>query len=321
MSLTNVVYPVEQANGVYQNTFPSNKPLYFTARRIDQTITTISSGANSKVQITTSSPMVGVEVGDFVVFGSDGYSSQSAKVLVTNSTDPTSIDVDVFFTNALVSNSFINYHKSYYLQIRYVSKDATTSDQNAIEMFEDYSQVPNDIHGNIQANITLPAELLNPNFNIATGMVEGLSKSYKIQYRESYAGNRSATWNSPSDDISILLVHGTNNIPINNLTDNNITKRFIKGYPLIYSFVYSDVNDGGANQVIVEATQLDIKQKEIQTDEVFNDFNVNGVGLIYIDSSTIDENCAFITFSFFSTNSLGQYSGTDYEAADYKTIA
>ncbi len=321
MPLTNVVYPVEEANGVYQNTFPSNKPLYFTAKRIDQTINTISSGANSKVQITTSSPMVGVKVGDFIVFGSDGYSSQSAKVLVTNSTDPTTIDVDVSFTNSVASNSFINYHKSYYLQIRYVLKDSTTSDQNAIELFNDYSQVPNDIHGNIQANITLPTHLLNPDFNIATGMVEGLSKSYKIQYRESYAGNRVSSWASPLNDVFILLVHATNNMSINNLTDNNITKRFIKGYPLMYSFVYSDVNDGGSNQVIIEAKQLDIKQKEIQTNEVFNDFNVNGVGLVKIDPSLINNNCAFIIFSFFSTNSLGQYSGADYESSDYKTIA
>lgn len=322
MPLIDKTYPVTETNGVYQNIFPSNKPLYFKARRVDQSINVISAGADNKVKITTLSPMIGVEVGDFVVFGSDGYTNQSAKVLVINSTDPTSIDVDVTFSNSIVTNSFVNYHKSYYLQIRYVLPDSLTNDQLANELFSDYSQIPNDLSGNIQANITLPAELLNPDFDIATGMVDSLSQSYKIQYRESYQGNRSDSWSSPSLDNPVLLIHGTNNIPVNNFTDTEITKKYIKGYPTIYSFVYSDINDGEyGNQVIIDATQLDIKQKEIQTDEVFNDFNVNGVGLIFIDPSTIDENCAFITFKIFSTDNLGQYSGDDYESEDYQTEA
>jgi hypothetical protein len=264
--------------------------------------------------------MEDVRVGDFVVFGSDGYASQSVKVLTVNADNPTEIDVDIRFTSSISTNGFINYLKSYYLQIRYLIKDSTTSDQNAIELIPDYSQIPNDLNGYIQANITLPAELLVPEFDISTGMNIGLSQAYKIQYRESYAGNRNNAWLSVNLDFPLLLIHGTNNIPINDFTDKEITKRYVRGYPLMYSFVYSDVNDGGANQVIISATQLDIKQKEIQTDEVFNDFNVNGVGLIYIDPSTVNDDCTFITFSLSSSSSLGQYSGDDYEPDDYQTV-
>ncbi len=320
MPLTNVVYPIEGSEGVYKNTYPSNKELFFTARRVDQEILSITSGTDDNVKITTLNPMEGVEVGDFVVFGSDEYESQSAKVLITNGADPTEIDVDLRFTSSVSTNGFINYHKNYYLQIRYIRKNSTTSDQNAIELFNDYTQSPNDLDGNIQANITLPAELIDPDFDIATGMADNLSQSYKIQYRESYSGSRSLDWVSPSPDFPLLLIHGTKNIPDNNFTDTEQTKRYVKGYPLMYSFVYSDVNDGGANQVIISATQLDIKQKEIQTDEVFNDFNVNGVGLIYIDPATIDDDCAFITFSLSASSSLGQYSGEDYEPDDYQTV-
>ena len=320
MGLVNVVYPVQQVNGVFKNTFPSNDELYFTARRIDQDINSITSGTDNKVKITTLLPMVDVKVGDFVVFRSDAYSSQSVKVLTVDSVDPTQIDVNITFISSVATSGFINYNKSYYLQIRYVLKNSDTSDQDAVQLFEDFTQVPNDLNGNIQANITLPAELIEPDFSIVTGMADNLSQEYKIQFRESFKGARNETWISPSPDFKIQLVHGTGNIPDNDFTDTELTKRYIKGYPLLYSFVYSDVNDGGSNQVIVQATQLDITQKEIQVDEVFNEFNISGVGLIFIDPSTIDENCAFITFKLIPTTSLGQYSGDDYEPDDYQTV-
>ncbi len=317
--LTDVTVPYEVINGKVNNILPSNKPAYLTARRIDQSIGSITSGTDNKVKITTASPMVDVNVGDFVVFGSDAYEAQSARVLVTNGVDPTEIDVDVTFISSVAANGFVNYHKSYYLQIRYVLEDSTTTQQDAVELFPDYTQTPNDLQGNIKANITFPAELLDPDFEISTGINEGLFQEYKIQFRESYAGNRSATWQSPSPDYKYMLVHGTDNIPFNDFIDKDITKRYIQKYPLMYSFVYTDVNDATGNEVIITATQLDIKQKVIQSDIVFQEFNVNGVIIIYIDPSTVDSECAFITFSKITNTSLGQYEGDDYEVLDYQT--
>ena len=320
MPLNNVTYPVTSENGVVSNTFPANKPLYLTARRIDQNVSAYTSGLDGKLEIETSQGMTGVELGDYVTFGGLSYTTQSARVIATNGTDPTVITVDANFISTDITNAFVNYHKNYFLQVRYVRFDSGSNDQNALEIISDYTQTNNDIEGDITANISLPAELLEPDFDIESEVVPGLSIQYKIQYRESYDGARSLDWTSPSPDFKLLLVHGVNLTSTNDFTDLDITKRFIRNYPLMYSFVYSDINDpGDQNLLRITAIEYDITKTEITRNVVFSDVNVNGVVIIKIDPEDIDVNTRFINFEYVVTASNGQYDSNDYEPDDYQT--
>ena len=318
MSIINKVYPVTGVDGAYNNIFPSQKPINYTARRIDQTISSIVSGTNGRVRIATPSVITDIAIGDFVSWSTDAYSVRSSKV--TNVVNSTTIEVEEVFVSTNVANSFINYLKNWFLEIRYVDKDTAFNDQNAIELFDFNSQVPSALDGTITANIGLPAEKLVPDFNIASGVNLGLFTEYQIQIRESFDGNRSGSWVGSEPNIPIMLVHGTDNIPANNYTDLTGTKKFINGYPLLYSYVYSNINDGGGNEVKFFVTQYDITQKVILSDNVLTVDNANGVYLIHVDTNTLNSDCAFIKFTSIVSTGVGQYDGDQYDPDQYQTV-
>ena len=78
MPLNDITYPATSENGVVSNTFAANKPLYLTARRIDQNVSAFTSGLDGKLEIETSQGMTAVELGDYVTFGGLSYTTQSA---------------------------------------------------------------------------------------------------------------------------------------------------------------------------------------------------------------------------------------------------
>ncbi len=315
MALTEIDYPVTGSFGSYQNTFPSQKPLYANFNRKDGLMASVSSGTNSKLRIEFSTALGSINVGQFVTFESDGYPLQSAKVLVL--VDSTTIDVDVPFTSGNAANGFVNYKRNYILEIRYVLADSSSNDQAAIELIEDYSQKANARNGDIKANISTPSQLLVADFDISGGTASGLSITYKIQFRESFEGERAGTWISPVLDIAILLVHGSMSITAGEYTDPNIIKRYFKGFPLVYSFIYSAINDEGSNSIRLVLSQFDISQSLISESDVATAVNLNGVYILSVDTTGFDEDTAFLKFSHVVSTSNAQYDGDQYDPDQY----
>jgi hypothetical protein len=158
MSLISVNYPITGTAGAYQNIFPASKRLDFTMTRIDQSISSISSGTGGFVNIQTTADMTGVEIGDYVSWGSDAYSARNSRVFNINSLKE--IEVEEVFTSLVATNGFINYKKNWYLEIRYVSENTTFGDQNAVPIMAFNSQVPNSVDGSIVANIAVPLRIV-----------------------------------------------------------------------------------------------------------------------------------------------------------------
>ena len=315
MALTEINYPVTGEVGTYKNTFPSQKPLYANFNRKDGLINSISSGTNSKVRIEFTSAFGSINIGQFVIFQSDGYLLQSSKVLAI--VNATTIDVDTDFTSANAANGFVNYNRNYYLEIRYVAAGSGSGDQNATEILEDFSQVTNAKNGDIKANISSPGQLITPDFEIENGVAANLFQSYKIQFRESYEGNRSGVWISPTVDVSIMLVHASKDFVVDSFTDANTIKRFIKGFPLVYSLIYSAINDSGSNELRVVLSQYDISQTLISNDDVGIIVNMNGVYILSVDTDSLDVDTAFIKFAYVLSSSNAQYDPTQYDPSQY----
>ena len=315
MALSEISYPVTGDIGTYQNTFPSQKPLYAEFLRKDVTIISIVSGVDNNVRLQASANFDNIQVGQFITWASDGYAVNSAKVVSIISAD--TIEVDVQFVSSLATNSFINYYQNYYLEIRYVQASSVTDDQDATEILDDYSQVPNNKLGEIRANISYPSDLLIPDFDYAIGAAAGLSQTFKIQFRESWAGNRSGLWVSPSLDVFIMLVHASEDIAINSFTDEALTKRFTRGYPLLYSLIYSGVNDEGSNSLKIKMTEFDLGKNQIQETVIDDVINFNGVYIIAVDTNTLDAYTTFVQFSYILSSSNKQYDPSQYDPTQY----
>lgn len=315
MALTEVSYPVTGSVGTYKNTFPSNKPLYVEFSRKDIGISSISSGTDGVVAITGDASFTDIVVGEFVTWGSDGYSTRSSKILSWNGTDQ--IEVDNPFVSSNVTNGFVNFKQDYFLEIRYVSESSTSNDQEAIEIISDYTQAANNKEGEIKANILYPANLLNPNFELVSGTASGLSQSFKIQFRESWRGNRTNTWVSPTVDVPIMLVMGTKDFTVNQFTDQSLTTRYVRGYPLIHSLVYSNVNDSGSNDLKLNMSQYSLSKTFISETEIVSLSNFNGVYLFVVDTVALESNTTFIDFNYVLSTNNSQYESTQYDPAQY----
>jgi len=315
MAIEQINYPVTGSVGTYKNIFPSQKPLNIDFTRKDGEIDTIISGVDGNVRLSTVEDFENVEVGQFVVWQSDGYELNTARVI--SIIDAKTIEVDVSFDSANATNGFINYHRNWYLEFRYVRPDSTSGNQNAIQILDDFSQIPSALNGDVKANIALPKDLISPNFTINAGIQSNLFVEYKIQYRQSYNGNRSNAWISPALDVPILLVHASKNIDSIGFTDQNNTKRYVRGYSLNYMILYSNVNDQGNNQFKVSVTQYNISKQIITTDEIEVINNLNGVYNLAIDTSGFDEDTCFIEFSSQLVTNNSQYDTTQYNLSQY----
>jgi hypothetical protein len=312
--LTEISYPVTGSIGTYQNKFPSQVPLYMEFTRYDETIITIVSGVDNKVRLTVSTA-IPATVGQYVTWQTDGYSLRSSKVLSIIAAD--TIEVDENYTVSTVTNSFINYFQNWILEIRYVLDNSATDDQDAILLLDDYSQVPNKKDGTIRVNINAPADLLRGVFVASAGIEDNLFKKYKLQYRESYDGNRSGTWISPTLDIPILLVHAADDLGVNLFTDFDLPKRYVRGYPLFYSLIYSSVNDAGSNNLKIFLTQYAIDKTVISTDEIESLLDIDGVYVIMVDTVALDSDCVFLEFTSLLSSSNLQYDPDDYDPSQY----
>jgi hypothetical protein len=315
MAVTELSYPVTGTTGNYQNIFPSQKPVFFQVQRKDIGITSISSGTDGVVRLEANASFNGIIEGQFVTWQSDGYSLRSSRVIAIISA--TTIEVDDIFDSSNASNGFINYFRNWFLEIRYVRANSSSDDQDAILLLDDFSQIPSAKNGLVNANIGLPANLISPDFDIQTGLAANLFSVYKIQYRQSWQGNRTESWISPDKDVPIMLVHSTV-FDLVGFTDVELTKRYVRGYPLIYSFTYSSVNDNDNNQITFTLVQRGIDKEVITSNQIASVINLNGVYLIALDTSTLDAETAFITFESSTLSSSAQYEPNDYDTTQYQ---
>ena len=314
MALTQIDYPVTGSAGSYLNIFPSQKPLYTNFKREDGTLLSIVSGVDAKVRVAINETFENLLVGDVVIFFSDGYPLQKATVV--SIIDASTIELNIPFASSTITNGFINYHKNWFVEIRYVDQTSSSNNQDAIEILEDYSQIPSSLNGNVRANIALPSDLISADFTITEGEQQNLFTSYKIQYRQSYNAQRAGAWISPSVDIPILLVHSADNVTIG-FTDPNVSKRYAKGYPLNYMYVYSSINDAGSNTIKFNLIQYALNKDVISTTEYASFNNLNGVFNLLVDTSDLEAATRFIEFTTLLISSGGQYDPTQYDPTQY----
>lgn len=314
-------YPVVGTDGNYSNIFPSQKTLNAVFTRKDSLIDSISSGTDGNILITMTDDLEtdSLSVGDYVSWYSEGYGDNRSKV--TNLTGTNSFEVDKSFTTTNSTDGFVNYKQNWFLEVRYVSPDSVTDNQLAVEVLDDYSAFYPNTLGVINANIALPSQLIEPELSITNGVNDNLSVSYKIQYRESYDDNRENTWVSPnydgeSIDKKILLVHGTEDIS-EGFTDEGFIKVYTRFYPLMYSFIHSDINDTGSTKISIIVTEYSMSQSEISSYEVSEIENMNGVAIIAMDTNSLDSSTAFLKFSYTIETSNNQYDLTEYKGTEY----
>lgn len=318
MSVTQLDYPVTGVEGSYLNVFPSHNPLNMNFLRRDVLISAIASGTNGVVELTLSNTLDNnLIVGDFVVWGTDGYSLRTSRIL--DIIDTVTIELDEVFTSTDNTNGFMNYRKNWYLEARFLSHKTATGAQTNVELLlEDFSQVPSSINGLVVLDLSVIRDILIPDFSLSTGISEGLSKMFKVQYRESYETNREGVWISPSDDIPIMLVLASQALTFNDFTDTNLTQgRYYKDYPLLFSYIYSDINDNGLATVIFTLNQYTLSKELIMSKVIGELAEDSGVFNILVKPSDIYENTVFMNVSITKVYRNLQYDSSQYDGTQY----
>ncbi len=224
-----------------------------------------------------------------------------------------------------------NTHLNWFMEIRYIVSNAGQTPNYLDEIISNYDRFQASPDGYVIANVTRPSDLIVPDFSVGNGKNK-LDISYKIQYRESYDGYRNGPWTSPppvgtvTTDIPITLVHAS--VPVNTgLTDEGMTKRFTKGYPLMYSYIHSNKNDNlkyRVNRVQFFYKELTVSQGNPYGGDA-NEFKVghgditglNGVYIIMVDTRTFHEDTFFVVVRAEVTSDKRQYNSLDYDPGDY----
>lgn len=315
MAINEVSYPVTGGEGNYSNIFPSQKPLYANFSRVDAVINSIVSGDDGVIRAEISSDTSLLSVGDFVDWGADVYGLNTSRIsaIINSST----IELNQPFTSTNVDNGFLNFKKNYVLEVRYVSDGSTSNNQSATELNISRSRFTNNKAGEIIANIAYPSVLLKPDIFLETGVNDTMFIEYKIQYRESWEGNRNEAWKSPSEDIKIMLVFSSKDISRNQFIDTSVSKKFVTGYPVIYSFNYSDVNDNGLNEFFISLVQYALNKTVIRTDLITSVLNLKGVYTVYIDTNDLDISTSFIEIKYTKTASSKQFDPTQFDPTQF----
>lgn len=316
MALENIVYPVTGTPGDFSNIFPSQRRLDFTATRKDSGIISISSGINGVVSLNADTALTGIQVGDFISWGTNTYSPRSSRVISIISS--TEIEVDEVFVSTDATNGFLNFKRDWFLEIRYVLKDSSTDDQNAVTILDFNTQVSNNREGDVRANISVPYVFLDPTLTLQNGFNSGLFVEYKIQFRESFLDNRDELWQSPTPDQPIMLVHASQDVSVGNFSDFNILKRYVRGYPIVSNFIFSDINDGaGGNQITLKHRTFAIDKSFVRETVIAEVSNFNGVFVFSVDTSTLDEEAVFFNLVFELLSDVGQYDPFQYDTSQY----
>ena len=323
MSLTQTSWPVIGTFPNLINVFPSFKTLPVNFKRVDNTIASLSSGVGGLIQMEFTTPFdASLLVGNFIVWKSDGYSLRSS--LVEQIINTTTLLINEIFTNSDNENSFVNYRKNYYLEARFVKKETPTDQQtDVILVLDEFSKVPNDLNGTIVLDMSIIGDLINPNFDLSTRLIEGFFKEFKMQYRESYQDQRNLPWNSPDQDDFIMVAISSDKVPFNNLTDNEFDGLFFaESYPYFITYLRSDINDiGSFFQLKFILNQYSIDKSLISSfllKTFVNTFeNVSGLIGVVIPPEVILEETVFIKLDIKTINTDFQYDPSQYDSSQY----
>ncbi len=146
----------------------------------------------------------------------------------------------------------INFNQNYYVEVRYLDKN-----DNPIINHHDHFYAGPD--GNVIMDISTPSSLITPSLE---GKGKYLSTVYKAEYRESYDGNRDGDWQSMPFGYNIELTHASNTSIKTGFTDSHITKRFVRGYPLIYSYIIErlPIKEAYYTHIVLVYTELTLQQ-------------------------------------------------------------
>lgn len=320
--LTQLDYPVTGDVGSFNNIFPSQKELNVNFNRLDVTIASIASGTGGIVELTLDDPLdANLIEGDFVVWQTDSYKLRVSRVVQVIS--PTVIETDDIFNSSDATNGFMNYRKSWYLEARFVEAETPTDQQDNVELvIKDFSRVPNALDGSLALDLSIVKDVLSPVFSIASGLVDSLSKLFKFQYRESYEGNRSGLWVSPNiapaNDTPIMLVMASKDVVFNNFTDENVNQvKFAESYPILYSYIYSDINDNGTSTLKFRYEQYTLDKQLINNTDLGSFSDVSGVINLLISPDDIDGDAVFIKPFVELTTLNEQYDPTQYDPTQY----
>lgn len=322
MALTQLDYPVTGDIGTFNNIFPSQKPLNINFLRRDNLINTITSGTGGVVRIRTFDVLdPSLQAGDFIVWQTNSYSLRSSRILQRISNRR--IDVDSVFNSTDATNGFINYRKNWFLEARFVDESTPTNEQGLVSLvIDNFAQVPNALDGSVSLDVSVIRDVLIPDFDISTGISDGLSKVFKIQYRESYEGERVLPWVSPNvapaNDTPIMLTLGSNKPTFNTFTDSLISQGyFVKDNPTLVSYVYSNINDNGLSNITFSLSQYTLNKTLVSSTDIAVFENESGIFLLFIDPSTIDDNTVFITISDLVVVSNAQFDPLQFDPSQF----
>lgn len=314
--ITQLDYPVTGGIGTYENIFPSQKALNVNFERKDVLINSIASGTGGVVELTLADPLDGNIVdGDFIVWQTDSYSLRTSRILDIIS--PTVIEVDEVFSSSDATNGYVNYRKNWFLEARYVAKDTPTNQQtNVITVIDDFSQVPSALDGFVALDVSIVRDVLVPSFSLTSEINTNLFIEFKFQFRESYETNRDGAWVSPSPDLPLMLVLASKDIVVNDFV-NQDEYLFVEDYPLMTSYIYTDINDNNNNTFSFQLSQYTLNKTLITTDEIFSTLNLSGVVNLYVSPNDIDDDAVFIKFNTEQTTDNAQYDPAQYDPAQY----
>jgi len=319
MSITQTSWPVTGAGTNLQNIFPSFKTLPVDFKRVDDTVASLSSGTGGLVQMVFSNAFdVDLVAGNYIVWESDGYSLRSSRIEQIINT--TTILIDEVFTNANAANSFVNYRKNYYLEARFVEKNTTTNEQtNVVLVLDEHSRVPNTLEGDILLDMSVIGDLITTDFSISSGLISNFFQEFKMQYRESYQGQRNLSWNSPSQDDNIMVAISADTVPFNDFTDKDFEGLFFAdAYPSFLTYIRSDINDTDPNtQLLFTLHQYAIDKTILQSDVIASFTNISGVIGLFADPATIGNSTVFIRMVASVVTSTGQYDTGQYDSSQY----
>ena len=314
--ITLISTPIEGAEGTYKNVFPSQSPVDYNFNRKDGVITSITSGADNKVNIVSSVAFTDIVAGDFVTWETDTYQLVSTRVI--NVISPTSIEVDRTFFSTNVGNGWINFKKRWYLEARFVRPLTATDEQTALPVVDYEAVLSSSKSGDVVLDVSVLSDLIDPVLDLSTTEQDSFSSVFKVQYRESWEGNRAELWTSPTPDVPVLLIHGSREIPSDAFIDESLySRKMWRGYPVYVSYSHSAINDQDTNGVIITGTRHQANKTEIDSFEVSNSLDINGLLITKIAPEEITEETMFLTFGARVTSNKFQYDPNQYDSTQY----
>ncbi len=222
------------ADGIH----PSQRPLFVTGKREDGHFVSVfvneGDTAQKLVNLILDGRAAGLrgevsfKTGSYVVLLLPGHTPIKAKVVAK--IDDSQIALDLTGSPQLITSTVggvVNFRQDYYVEVRYFGKDGNL----VMPQPQRFYAGPT---GDVRIDISAPSSLITPSLD---GRGESLSIAYRAEFRESYDENRDREWAPFPGPLMLEMAHGSDAQITTGFTDSHIPKRFVDGYPLIYSYI------------------------------------------------------------------------------------